>query len=494
MLRAMKIIEDLKKGFVQEYNLISQLAKYQSKKKSVAYSEKKEEKSPQRRFYPFNKSTSQFESNEQELKLHSQYHTAVKITKKVKSNTSQNYSIPWIKISKSIASKEYQPRLNRLIVLTGELFRLLDRHLPKYRLYSDNKTEFVISKEVLNSKEFYDFFNNKIGPYQAIFKAAPVLEGMGRGFFAKYFYLDNDFHSSNALVDKNNYFFAIDHDWAWVPISWSFHRNHRYTFDSQSFLRRYNTEMTVKDYDNLPLYSDYLPGINEWCDDNYYYAYMKLVIKDKLFLNEKHFAALKILLTHKIQLQLIDYHIVNSTDKDAISTLLKSRHDNMIKILGKSSYFKKYISQNRIDIMYAVLFELYDFFKENRHYIPRDKLKESKDEYMKRIQPKVQQYAEKMIDLYSSLLSQWDEKSLSQQEIKDLKTFFNNIMQNDQAALKKVGQFYIGQGMKHFLCLASAECSMTTHACKNNSLFKPKIISSLTQEDQKQSMSTHRYS
>jgi hypothetical protein len=444
--------------------------------------------------YAFIKSKLDFEKNEKDVELNdgNHLHKLTKIKKILKPNASSDRETPWFKNQADQIREEYKSRLNRIVVLSGELFRLSDRHLPKYRIYSNGKEEMPISKEVVKAQNFYSYFEKYIYPYWSPNHAEkkirythnPVFDGMGRSFLRKYLYYDHDFHQDNALIDDKKYFHVIDHDWCFAKTTKKMHQHNTVSSvdekgERERKVRVFKHDLSLRDYDNLPDIRDSNMGTWVWSDrDNAYYAYMDVVSKDVKFLSEKHFSALSCLVTQHLQQSLVAYHLENEEDKKNITVYLTSIFHKLPIILKQSAAFMKYICDNRIQAMQAVMFELNDFLLQNRHYLPsRDKdQKESKVEWRKRVFPQIMASMKQLISTYSHVLTQLNERPLDPIEKTYLEHFAVDICQDKPEALAHVKLFYSEQGMQRFAGLVDQYLPSPTPPVKKIGLFKSAVL------------------
>jgi hypothetical protein len=413
--------------------------------------------------YLFKKLNTHFKPEEHKLTLvdTATHHSATKIQKIHKAGSSPQRDDFWCKINNTSQiqlSPIDRSRLNQIIILSGELFRFSDGHLPKYRMWVEEKNEenaYPVSKFIPDSEDFFEYFKENIFPHQILvnrkwaYQHNPRLEGMARGIFGKYFYLDNDFHEGNALVDKKKYFHAIDHDWCFIPVTWDLHGKHVY--GEADAPRTYNKLMTLKDYDNLPLFKDYQGSNCLWTNKGFI-PYLNVIAKDPDFINEKHFAALKTLATQDFQKYLVAYHIEDGEDAKGVGDILTERFNNFSKVLPQSASFMTYLRLNRITALQAIIFEVNDFFNHNRHYLlPRNKQNnETYPQWQVRIQPEKLNILKTVIEMYSQLLFQFGEHSLDEVETTDLLSFSMAIARNKVDELQSVKSFYLKSNMYSF--------------------------------------------
>jgi hypothetical protein len=175
--------------------------------------------------YLFNKSANHFgEEKNLSLAQQNRRRTVSIIHKKDKLGSSDDYTaINWFKINTHYIRSDYTDRLYRVIILAGEIMRLCDIHnSPKYRIYSEEKSLFILSKGIENPMEYYDYIENR-----KIFSKYDF-EGMGRQFFIKTFLAENDNQGGNWYLgassgQKNQYFYTIDHGQCFSPWVFNFY-------------------------------------------------------------------------------------------------------------------------------------------------------------------------------------------------------------------------------------------------------------------------------
>jgi hypothetical protein len=409
-----------------------------------------------------------------------------KIKKKLKPHAKPSRNVSWFKMELQAGGdqKDIQEfcgeRICRIIVLSGELFRLGDRHQTKYRIYADEKNQFPISKEIPNAEKFFEYFEKNIFPtwnkVNRHFNYNPIFEGMGRSFLRKFFYYDHDFHTDNALMGKDNYFYAIDHDWCFVNVTGNMHvtSGFKTTFTDEKGInqvrhipREYNDIFHVEDYDNLPLIQH--RNMGAWfCDAKNaeaFYYYAKAFYNSSQFLNEKHFSTIFFLVTQDFQKYLVNYHIEHNEDKKNLLLELEKVFTKMPEILKQSSAFLDYLRENRMAAMQAVLFELYDFFIENRHYLPqRNKEKhETVKDWMARTQLAsfILDKVNEVINRYSDVLVQLGERQLDVIERSYLTEFARDTCKLSLSKLDIVKNFYEKQEMTFFAKAAKSYMSIS---------------------------------
>jgi hypothetical protein len=422
-----------------------------------------------------------------------------KIQKVLKPDTSLSRQSYWYKINfqekkidiidgKQRVAGNIKPlckeRLNRIIVLSGELFRLGDRHQAKYRICVEEKEQFPISKEIPNTQVFLDYFNEKISPtYNKVddniyyYEHNPVIEGMARGFLRKFLYYDHDFHQDNALVGENNYFYVLDHDRCFANVTRDLHSSNCYGFTTGtqktiSVAREYNNEFHVYDFYNLPIIQYRKMG--NWFYDKHdmiSWGYLRVISKKTKFLNEKYYSTIHFMVTQEFQKFMVNYHIEHAEDKKNILDDLENIFKKMPVILKKVSEFLDYLRANRMAAMQAVLFEFNDFFLGNRHYLPvRDKKNnESKAQWLVRIQPDIIERANQVIEIYSRFLEQLGERRLDPLERTYLKDFVKAVCVNSPQELGFVKEFYKQQDMLSFAALVDQYLLAANPAAANHS-------------------------
>jgi len=384
--------------------------------------------------YPFHKRYPHFQLDEIPYSLNDEanHHVVMQIKKSPKSQSSNaRHENVWFKISNRTILPAYQSRLNRISVLAGELFRFLDGNLPKYRIYTDkNNEEFLIVKVVPRAATFYD--DCEVFWRHGILNSMDSMEGMGRSFFGKFFYIDSDFHDENALVDQEKYFYGIDPDRCFHPVTRQMHVNRCGEIDDA---------FSTSNYDCLPIV---VGNLGNWpwnLPYKWVAPYMKQVAKKPTFCNEKHLSALKILITQDYQKSLVEYHIEHAEDKKAILELLERKFNDAARALAASQAFVIYVRENRVAVLQVIVFESWYFFQENKHYVSASP-EEAKKEW--------EAHASQLIESCSLLWPKLAGVELCVDEKIKLKQFSFEINSLERKSFTAVKDFYLSQGMRRF--------------------------------------------
>jgi len=402
----------------------------------------------------------------------SKHHSAHTSKKKSKLSPNKNRDEnEWIRITNTLIQPAYAERENKLMVLAGEIYRFeIGNTQPKYRVFKhpSGPTE-IISKKLPECTEFYTYSDKNIYPnidFTAnVYHGNDFFEGMGRVIFAKYIYLENDFNSGNDYLTQQNgqqYYVGIDHDQSFHPLSIDFHVNKNsnkelgYPADrndtkyvkikipgyvAEYYLvtgkqKEYIGEFDVADYDNLPFIKYYVPK-------NWYFMgkaekpYFTKLGKTKLFNNEKHFSAFKMLVTPFMKTFLTEFHITHEGDKKVIHKILADRLKDLNQICEKSIDFQNYINQHYFAATKAIIYEMRLFFEDNRHYLPKDK------SVWKTIWKSL---SAELLKHVEALLNQLNIHLIVEQQ-QELSVFAEHCETNPAAVIPVVAQFYEQQLM-----------------------------------------------
>lgn len=378
---------------------------------------------------PFTKPQNHFEPATEIKSLASKNHEVQKVKKKFKAGSSDNRNNSfWYVIRTKSVKSSYKDRLNHIIVAVGELFRLLDGTLPKYRIMELENETLPISKEIENATLYRNISNTE------------YMEGMGRNLMGEIFYYQHDLHEGNCFVDENDYFKVIDHDRCFAPITLLMQDLWPETIDQDVVQQNIERRMplTLEDYENFPRIttddykglsegSNYTP--NKWpIDDSDAYE----IAENEAFLNEKHFASIKLLVTKPLQNLILNHQIKHAEDAKRLIELLEKRISQLTMICKESEVLHEYLQTHRTNILQTLIYEINEFVKTNKHYkniIPDDVL-------------------DNVIDSFNNVLTQIEEKPLSTDEIEAAKTFTKNI---DSATNKRqVKEFYLQQKMYRY--------------------------------------------
>lgn len=299
----------------------------------------------------------------------------------------------WVKIPINYQNKS--PSLFPFIIAISEILRFeIGFTQPQYML---SKTH-ILSQRVEQDDEVGEFRIRTLYSYWKRFLTEERLywEGMGRVVLIKYIFQDNDFNLYNALVDKNNYFIAIDSDKSFWSVLEKYHicrdikiqryNNTPYTvtdfktpngqmaYQIMGKKKLYIGDMHAEDYATLPLIKHYHPtdwfflhpGLKKYSTD---------LSLDQRFLNEKHFATVKALVTELIKHLLIDLHIPIKQDRKLSHQFIKAQLQKVLKIAKQTEAFKQYLLQNKDKLLGVILYEAKQFLEDKNYQIGDENLK-----------------------------------------------------------------------------------------------------------------------
>lgn len=296
----------------------------------------------------------------------------------------------WIRIK--IKWESICPNLLPFIVTINEIFRFeIGNTQPECRL-SDS---YILSKRVKQDADVGEFQIRTLFYYwsKLVSNQCEFWEGLGRVVFCKYLYQDNDFNLYNGLVDINQYFVGIDVEKCFWPVLEKYHNppNHKstdakYVFDNNTpftikyaftksgkpiFLipdkkRDFIGEIHKDDYESLPNLK-YLYPTNWFFLSPDLQHYTKSLSSDIRFLNEKHFSALKALVTIDAKKFLIELHIDDEKDKHDAFDFVSIQLLKLTEICKQSSSFLNYLQCNRLSAMKVIINEIQQFFN-NKAY------------------------------------------------------------------------------------------------------------------------------
>jgi hypothetical protein len=414
----------------------------------------------------FRKERKHFANEEKEFKLADgfDYHKANLLNKNPKPQkiNPQRDQANWVKIENSHVEAKKRHALNQIIVAMGECARFdIGNMMPKYRIMiASDGTEYPISKQIPGYQDFYDVsveIDKREHPQPEDF-----YQGQGRAAFFNWGNYENDFHFGNAALNQDNYFVVYDHDQKFgtvtIPLRMEFNEiDNKYVtydlsthknigkqfikpvYDAQSKLTGYclrGTKMhfmgesRTSDYQILPEVHYFVPTCWDYNKTNKLKEYSRFLAKHRVFLNEKHLSAFKSFVTQNIKAALLDIHIENPAHCNMIKELMLKRFPAFLQ----DESFQKYLAENRIAAMKAIMYEMYEFLKDNKHYC-YDTPEMQQAQWQAMCADTVKQFSE--------LLKACKQAEISQEELTDLQQFSGNLQ------LKTVYDFYHHQGMTY---------------------------------------------
>jgi hypothetical protein len=328
--------------------------------------------------------------------------------------STRNYT-EWYKIKQLYVKDIHKIRHNKISIFAGEVFRLIDiNESPKYRVLTEEKTNCIISKGLLNPTSLYDYLVKH--DYSFTYH-----EGIGRQFFLKYFLQESDMRFDNFYISKINsrsqYLYAIDHEFCFAP----------YTFQFYGQKDGVKPTLSLRDYNNLPFVRDYIVHNYDFGNLPRYSAFLET---HPLFNNEKHFTALKILLSRSLIMAMQKWHIENPIDSLEICAQLKIRFQMLAMVLNGSTPFIRYLRNYKYEAFKAILFEWHTFQKDNRHYEPIPLIS--------------------FIPKFSKLLKNLGLHPLTKTECSALTKVVFKLQEEDEDVLRQIGVFYSKQGMRAY--------------------------------------------
>jgi len=408
------------------------------------------------------------------------HHVATLCNKKYKSSSSQQRNVAnWVNIKNNYLIPETKENIYKIIVAAGEIYQFeIGDTQPKYRIMNNDKQLTLLSKEIKQGREFYDYYAEDIYPHlhYSYLQSSDFSEGMGRVALTRYIYLADDFHFGNAYIDGNNNFVGIDFDSSFWPVTQKYHHSsspykqvgyipsshytttpspHNPNFlkvDSQ--LADYMGIMHVEDYDNFPILKYHLPTNWEFMNPAVT-TYAARLAKDERFLNEKHLTALKALITPLVKELLIHIHCKDE-DKKPMMDMVNERLTGLADILKESAVFLEYFKKHRSSFVYIIFYEMNHFLKTNKHYHLKNPSEQNA--LWKLLTENTIQEFKKLLTKFSCVeLSNAGEIELNQQAIK----VRDNVIDSHNHA----GFFYHNQKMRNQCTAAwkiSAELRLLT--------------------------------
>lgn len=401
--------------------------------------------------YPFNKLPNHFKNEEKHFNCpdRASHHGVTIINKKDKHESSDEYTTTdWYKINSSIVVPTCANRLYRVIILAGEIFRLVDiNDSPKYRVFSEEKLPMLLSKGITNPVEYFTYLIEN--GHNLIY------EGMGRQFFIKYFLVENDNHNGNWYISvsnkqQNHYFYAIDHGQCFAPWVLQFY--------TCLIPPPSATHLTARDYDSFPITQDYIPKTNiVWYNG---LIDFRKIFANQLFINEKHFTALKLLITDKMQQTFVDIHITDENDKTFLKEWLFNRASELNDACKESEAFKQYLHTYRMTLLCVMINEVNEFFNANRHY---EHLNINRTDTLMHV-----------IKRFREILNDMKEDALNKTEIDFLNQYLNMIRSGNIDAIKVAQKFYTEQHMSSYVALTQKKIDSMQTSSQNIRFFNLK--------------------
>lgn len=371
-------------------------------------------------------------------------------------------------------------RLHNICIAMGEIFRFVDLYSPKYRILEEEKNKFLISKKII-SENIYTHIIKFIEPDLSLDRCSyygnHLLEGIGRGTLAKAFFFEVDLNDGNLLVIDNQYVVAIDHDRILHFVTNQFH----YRIDNEEL----NNTNYIKNLfnENSYIYFPLLTSSNykfNWIwgltDSNKSrssipgYSY-QLSFNNKL-LNEKHLETIKLITGFFFITDLLAYHIENPRDLSKIMEALQYQIQALKAAAKNSSLFIDYLTKYHQSIGHALIFELDEFLRNNRHYIF----------------PSAAGARQQWNNLVMELIVNYNEflkEYVGIEQTSKLNDFATEIRKNSAFAIEIVREFYLSQDMSYYVKLTDKRLPS-----QNNELKEPtdKIVTSTTDAQEKLSI------
>jgi hypothetical protein len=396
--------------------------------------------------------------------------------KTVKQNSSQDRNESnWLTIKTPMILPEFLPRSIALSVVAGEFYRFdIGNTQPKYRSLVEEETALLT--KMIRESEFADFFeylSSRVSSFsnETNLTMNRFLEGMGRVILTKWLYAEDDAHFGNFLVNKDNYLIGIDNNKCFYPVTHKFHMQLREVkaltvdIDNPSIKLKpichlgknlYIVEglsssdmgeMHQEDYNNLPVTRHHLAYNWQFITPQVKLFYSKNLAQDKRFLNEKYFTTFKILTTAFVKDLLVDIH-AQDQDRQETKNFVSGRIKKLAIIASNSDGIHSYLFENGIVILNVIIYEMNDFFNDNKHYQAESEQEQQVlwEFFYKQV---IQEFSKLMVDL--SFIG------LTEQQQKSVELYANNIKKNGQAEIKLVHAFYKAQLMNYHANLAEVK-------------------------------------
>jgi hypothetical protein len=413
--------------------------------------------------YPFIKPSTHFDAKEVKIRLRDKadHHSISEIFKNLKIGSSSERTLPWIKVLNESHEKKYQERLIRTAILAGEISSFLDPiYSVKTRGLHDDKTnQFnIISKEIEKGMNFFNYFKKFLKKDLAIedkkwvYKGNNFKEGLARSDIFSLLFQEGDYHFGNLYVNEKEYCKRIDFDRCFLPVTKKFislWARHQFAFPKYPLL-------TVDSYEHLPIIDKDLRKTKkhwQWTDTDpetnaksASLVYAESLTKSEEYLNEKHFYALKFLVTSFYVNHLIKYHINNDEDNNEIAALFKEIKYEFLNICKQSDSFKTYFQKNHKEAIKAIIFEVYEFFQKNKHYMSKNPTLAEKN---------LDNIIQGVLSGFSQVPGIFGEKELEAFQIVDLTETTKKIKSHSNDMMNEVIHFYQSQKMTHYAGLAS---------------------------------------
>ncbi|VVC75497.1 hypothetical protein AQUSIP_07870 [Aquicella siphonis] len=315
--------------------------------------------------------------------------------RQVKNKAGRFDTSDWIKIK--IKHDQTHPNLLAFIIAVNEIFRfeightqpeicMSETHLYSRRVPQDDSVgEYQI-------RTLYHDWNKMISENNLFW------EGMGRVVFNKYLYQDNDFNIYNVVIDKNQYFVGLDPETCFWPIVEKYHRGKKNKPSDVKVIVYNNTPFPARmsmTSSGRPVYviqdkrrafigqlheEDYhaLPELKHHYPTHWFFhtpelrSYTRALASDLRFNNEKHFSALKAIITACIKRWLLGLHIRNSQDRQDAIKYVSSQIRILTDICVKSNAFTQYIKDHRLTAVQTIVYEISRFIKQDDIYVLDD--------------------------------------------------------------------------------------------------------------------------
>lgn len=412
-----------------------------------------------------------------------QHHSAHISKKKPKNTANSTRDInEWIRISTTRIFPQYTNRANWLYMVAGEIYRFeIGDTQPKYRIVQHpNRLTEIITKKIPQATEFFEYFFEKIHPDltkdqktdSIVYKGNIFFEGIARCELAKWLYLENDGSSGNSLLNAQQYFVAIDFAQSFWPIAAKFYvhqssekitdypvtredlevkriettDNHPPHYQIKGKTYEYIGELHPLDYKNLPVIQYLVPKSSDFMGDDIT-PYAQKLAQTQQFNNERHFAAFKALTTTFIKKYIVEYHYREQADKQhdrcALHAILSKQFEAFTNICKQSDEFKEYIQNNYFSAAKATIYEVRQFFDENKHYFPKDTTL-----WLSLWKSIAKDLLQETHEFLSSILTNKEPGGLTREEMRELTQFAEQCQTSPESILPEVADFYADQLMR----------------------------------------------
>lgn len=295
----------------------------------------------------------------------------------------------WIRIP--INLKHYQEKFLPFIIASNELFRFQLVNDYPVNILSDG---YILARRIQQEEDVGEFRIRTLFYYRQAMQSdtPPIWRGMGRGIFLKYFYQDNDFNITNAIIDKEGNFIVIDHDQSLWPVVEKYHhynelkvltvnnypgpvktvrsRSGELLYVIPDKKRGFMGKMHVRDYEQLPKLTHQHPS-SWFLIEPDFQNYARILSSNAEFSREKHLAALKIHVTAQVQKLLVSLHLNSPLDIHAAHTFLDNQQARLITVFQQSPSYQQFIMNEGDSAIALIEQEIHQFFS-NSHYYKLD--------------------------------------------------------------------------------------------------------------------------